>query len=176
MGKKLEIFATGYFKTKGMVKGKVGYKYGANFSFKIEGYSNDEITKELALEIGKEIEDYADGIFSDYSLTRTKVRATYGTHFTINITAHPLVLGRNGVNLGSEDASTFRMMCQQWGLTPEDLGNEGVVGGVRYVLLGAQYKRGGVVIVARKWENGKIYLLKNESAISYFGGKVSENA
>jgi hypothetical protein len=184
VGEELENFAVGYFKTAGLVKGKVAFKYGHNFSFKIEGYAysmrpneihSDEVSKDLAKRVGDGIIDYAKVMFEENGLTFHKSACKYGSHFTLTITAEPLVLGRNGVNVGSECARTFDMVAHKYGMTKEDLGAEGVINNKRFVLLGADYKRNGDIhLVVRRWDNGQTYILKSDSMITYFGGKYEK--
>jgi hypothetical protein len=171
VGEELENFSVGYFKTAGLVKGKVALKYGHNFSFKIEGYANDEVSKALAKRVGDGITDYAKIMFQENGLVLHKMSCKYGSHFTLTITAEPLVLGRNDVNLRSEWARTFVMISHKYGMTEADLGAEGVINGKRFVLLGADYKRNGDIhLIVRRWDNGLTYIFKTESLITYFGG------
>ena len=171
VGEELENFAVGYFKTAGLVKGKVALKYGHNFSFKIEGYANDEVSKALAKRVGDGITDYAKIMFEENGLTLHKMSCKYGSHFTLTITAEPLVLGRNGVNVGSEWARTFVMVAHKYGMTEADLGAEATINNKRFVLLGADYKRNGDIhLVVRREDNGLTYIFKSDSMITHFGG------
>jgi hypothetical protein len=184
VGEELENYAVGFFKTAGLVKGKVAFKYGHNFSFKIEGYAystrtneihSEEVSKDLAKRIGDAITDYAKVMFEENGLVFHKMSSKYGSHFTLTITAEPLVLGRNGVNLGSESARTFVMVAHKYGMTEADLGAEGVINNKRFVLLGADYKRNGDIhLIVRRWDNGLTYILKSDSMITYFGGKYEK--
>lgn len=181
VGEELENFAVGYFKTAGLVKGKVAFKYGHNFSFKIEGYAysthpnevrSEEVSKALAQKVADGITDYAKVMFEENGLTFHKMSCKYGSHFTLTIQAEPLVLGRNGVNVGSEWARTFIMVAHKYGMHGEsDLGAEAVINNKRFVLLGADYKRNGDIhLVVRREDNGLTYIFKSDSMITYFGG------
>jgi hypothetical protein len=136
---------------------------------------SDEVSKDLAKRVGDGIVDYAKVMFEENGLTFYKSACKYGSHFTLTITAEPLVLGRNGVNVGSEWARTFDMVAHKYGMTKEDLGAEGVINNKRFVLLGADYKRNGDIhLVVRRWDNGQTYILKSDSMITYFGGKYEK--
>jgi hypothetical protein len=172
VGTELEKISVDYFKKHGLVKGKVSLRYGAEFTFKIEAHSNDEVSREFAVKIADAITDYAKVLFSENNLVLHKMASKYGSHFTLTITAEPLVLGRNNVNLGSEWARTFVMVAHKYEMSEADLGAEAVINGKRYVLLGADYKRNGDIhLVARRWDNNQTYIFKSDSMITYFGGK-----
>jgi hypothetical protein len=172
VGTELEKISVDYFKTAGLVRGKVKFNYGSNFSFKIEGFSNDEVSKALAQKIGDAICDYAKVLFAEHDLEFHKSSCKYGISFSLTITAYPLRLGKNNVNLGSEWARTFVMVSHKYNMTEADLGAEGVVNGKRFVLIGADYKRNGDIhLVVRRWDNNQTYIFKSDSMITYFGGK-----
>jgi hypothetical protein len=181
VGEELENFAVGYFKTAGLVKGKVAFKYGHYFLFKIEGYAysthpnevrSEEVSKALAQRVGDGITDYAKVMFEENGLVFYKMACKYGSHFTLTITAQPMVLGRNGVNVKSEWARTFVMVAHKYGMTEADLGTEATINNKQFVFLGADYKRNGDIhLVVRREDNGLTYIFKSDSMITYFGGK-----
>ena len=184
VGEELENYAVGYFKATGLVKGKVAFKYGHNFSFKIEGYAysmrtneihSEEVSKAHAQKVADGITDYAKVVFEKNGLTFHKMSCKYGSHFTLTITAEPLVLGRNGVNVGSECARTFVMVAHKYGMTEADLGAEATINNKQFVLLGADYKRNGDIhLIVRREDNGLTYIFKSDSMITYFGGKYEK--
>lgn len=165
----IEQAAKDVFKVYGLVKGKVNSKYGESYSIKIEGFSNDEVSKQTASTITTLIGNEVERIFTANSLTRTKTSTHFGEGYDVTFKADPLILGTNGVNLGSDEAKWFRMVgAHRYGMQESDLGKEAVIKGVTHYLAGIKYWRDTYKIVTMS--EGKYYTWGSERAITYFGG------
>ena len=158
------------FKVYGLVKGKVSSKYGEGYSIKIEGFSNDEVNKQTASTITTLIGNEVERIFTAHGLTRTKTSTHYGEGYDVTFKADPLILGANGVNLGSDEAKWFKTVCDyQYGLDASALGKEAVIKGKKHYLAGVKHWRNTYKIVTMS--EGKLFTWSSESVITHFGGK-----
>jgi len=169
----IEQAAKEVFKAYGLVKGKVSSKYGEGYSIKIEGFSNDEVNKQTASTITTLIGNEVERIFTANSLTRTKTSTHFGEGYDVTFKADPLILGANGVNLGSDEAKWFKVVCDfRYGLDSSALGKEAVIKGKKHYLAGVKHWRDTYKIVTLS--EGKLFTWTSERAITYFGGSYNE--
>jgi uncharacterized protein YajQ (UPF0234 family) len=169
----IEQVAKEVFKAHGLVKGKVASKYGESYSIKIEGYGNEEVSRELAAILTAEINKEVQNIFAKHDLISTKNATHYGEGYDVTFKAEALTLGQNGVNLSSNEAKWFKMICDyRYGLDESALGKEATIKGKKHYLAGVKHWRNTYKIVTMS--EGKIYEWQHERAITYFGGALTE--
>ena len=161
------------FKVYGLVKGKVSSKYGEGYSIKIEGFSNDEVNKQTASTITTLIGNEVERIFTAHGLIRTKTSTHFGEGYDVTFKADLLILGPNGVNLGSDEAKWFKTICgYQYGLDASTLGAEAVIKGKTHYLAGVKHWRNTYKVVTMS--EGKIFVWNSDRVITHFGGTIKQ--
>lgn len=175
VSKELEAFCIELFKKNNLVRGKSVLKYGDGFHFKLEAFSNDEITKELSSMLQNSIGSFAKQVFALNGLELDKNIVKYGAGFSITIKADKVIVGNNGVNLGSKYAKDFRSYAWLHKLPVETLGKKATISGQTVYLAGVQAKRGGDLVPVVLTSQGKIAVYKNPEVLNKFWGNAVAN-
>ena len=170
VSKELEEFCVNLFKKQGVVRGKSMSKYGDGFEYKIEAYSNEEITKGQATLWQSAIDNYARQVFGRNDLQLVRNSTKFGAGFQIKITADLVVEGKNGVNLASTYARDFRYSRWSHELPEETLGKPAQINGKTVYLAGVVVKKNGdlqpVVLT-----DGVYRIFTNPAVLQQYWGK-----
>jgi len=94
------------------------------------------ISKETASAVHKEIDEAVKAILAKHNLQVEKVSTGYGEWFDYKVTATPVQLGLNGVNLSSRDA----MYYTKFGFTAYLGGDDDFVGTELTAVLGTRFR------------------------------------
>lgn len=129
------------------------------------------VDRETAKAVAEEIKEAARAILRSHGLDHEgfKVRTVYGDAVKVTIEAGPLVLGKNGVNLGSPEAAAYKRHAA-WGrdalgrrLDPDAVGRTVTVNGTEYVLLGMNPRARKMPYVLLEPVSGKRYKMSERS-------------
>jgi hypothetical protein len=121
------------------------------------------VTKVQAASISDEISAAVEAILTKHGFKAGKVRWNYGDHYAFKVEANPLVLGENGVNLESQEASAYKTFADSYGLKPGLLGKKFTSNGQEYAFAGIALSRRKYPFVAVNIIDGKTYFF-TESA------------
>ena len=163
------------FAKHGMIATNKKSKYGHEFRYSVQGHAKDEseISKQISRAIMDAINANARRIFAQNNLEVKKINGKYGQHFTYTISADPVELNENGINIASQVATDFIYGAWQYGFTPTDakqlLGTGREFNNGKYILIGMQVGRKSNKLVCKK---GSDEYLIDERAITKWGGKL----
>lgn len=172
VSKELEAFCIELFKKNNLVRGKTSSKYGDGFQFKMEAFSNDDISKELSSVFQNSIGNFAKQVFAQNNLTLEKNIVKYGAGFQITLKADKMVIGDNGVNLASQYAKNFRALEFFHKLPDETLGKKAIISGETVYLAGIDIKRNGEHVPVVLTSKGKIAIYKKPEVLNKFWGNA----
>ena len=131
------------------------------------------ISKETASAVHKEIDEAVKAILAKHNLQVEKVSTGYGEWFDYKVTATPIALGLNGVNLSSRDATYFT----KFGFTAYLGGDDDFTGTQLTAVLGTRfhgdYYFAGVD--AKKRKNPIVALDSKTGRIVYFQESIIPN-
>jgi len=175
INKQLRDFCLTVFQAHGLVAGKAKSGYGDNYSFKIEAYANEGVTKALCSKIQLAISQHAKKIYAQNNLVSDKCNARYGTNFSITLKADKLVIGDNGVNLASKFAKNFRMTSYTHKLPDATLGQPAKFGDKVMYFAGVELRRNGDITPV-VWDGADYRLFKDPSVLQKYWGKQLEKA
>ena len=173
VSKELEAFCIELFKKNNLVRGKTTSRYGDGFQFKMEAFSNDEVSKELTSTLQTTIGTFAKQIFAQNGLELDKNSAKYGSGFQITIKAEKVIVGENGVNLGTKYAKDFRAVQSVHKLPSETLGKKAIINNETVYLAGIQIKRNGDLVPVVLTSKGKIAVYTNPLLLNKFWGNAN---
>jgi hypothetical protein len=171
---KILEFAQGVIAKNGLTKGRVKITYGIRFSLKFEAHNPSSdvlgVSSKLCRDMSRQITDFAKEVFGQ-ELELKKVNSKYGDLYSITITAEPVELGKNGVNLASSEATDLKWSLPRYGASQMDsesvLGSEATINGKTYILIGLKSGRNEIKLVV-KTHDGTEYLVP-ERFITHWG-------
>ena len=170
INKELRDFCLTVFQAHGLVAGKAKSGYGDSYSFKIEAYANEGVTKELCSKIHLAIIKHAEKLYAQNNLVNNKSTAKYGYNFSITLKADKLVIGRNGVNLASKYAKNFRMFSYDHKLPDATLGQSAKINDKVMYLAGVEVKKNGDLLPV-VWDGSDYRLFKDPKVLQKYWGK-----
>jgi hypothetical protein len=123
------------------------------------------ITAAQCKTISVEIDAAVTTILTQHGLVKGKRNARYGDIFKYSVEASPLIVGDNGVNLGSKEAQDFIALGRSLGFTDPEaaLGATFTSSGVEYVFEGYRVNAPKRPILGRRVSDGRSFIFGREA-------------